>query len=84
MIPYSTIFPNENSPDSLHHLMFMNALEKQLDPDQSKQWLPLAKSMNIVGTYAQTELGHGKCILFTCQLFHSFEVFDPSFSCAKD
>lgn len=28
--------------------------------EQKAKWLPLAESYQIIGTYAQTELGHGK------------------------
>ena len=53
------IFPNEMRPDALHFSMFTTTLEKQLSPVQKEKWLPLAKTMQLVGTYAQTELGHG-------------------------
>ena len=34
-----------------------NATEEQMD-----RWLPLAIELKIIGTYAQTELGHGTFI----------------------
>lgn len=30
-----------------------------MSPEQQAKWLPLALSYQIIGTYAQTELGHG-------------------------
>ena len=32
------------------------------DDDQCKRWIPLAEAMRFIGTYAQTELGHGRYI----------------------
>uniref|UniRef100_A0A3P9MI55 Acyl-coenzyme A oxidase n=1 Tax=Oryzias latipes TaxID=8090 RepID=A0A3P9MI55_ORYLA len=48
-------------PDALglHFTMFLPTLLRLCDPQQMSKWLPLAKSMQAVGTYAQTELGHG-------------------------
>ena len=34
-------------------------LQSQGTPEQKAKWLPLAESYQIIGTYAQTELGHG-------------------------
>ena len=31
---------------------------------QKSKWLPLAENYQIIGTYAQTEMGHGKTTLF--------------------
>jgi len=44
---------------SLHHDMFCPALERLCNEEQRKKWLPLAHNYRIIGTYAQTELGHG-------------------------
>ncbi|OWF34664.1 peroxisomal acyl-coenzyme A oxidase 1-like [Mizuhopecten yessoensis] len=44
---------------SLHHSMFLPALERLASDDQKARWLPLARRYHMVGTYAQTELGHG-------------------------
>uniref|UniRef100_A0A183DMK0 Acyl-CoA_ox_N domain-containing protein n=1 Tax=Gongylonema pulchrum TaxID=637853 RepID=A0A183DMK0_9BILA len=43
---------------SLHYAMFIPTLQGQTDDDQLDYWLPLAVTRGIVGTYAQTELGH--------------------------
>ncbi|GAB9476034.1 Peroxisomal acyl-coenzyme a oxidase [Globisporangium polare] len=43
----------------VHRAMFVPTLENQADEEQQKKWLPLARNFNIIGAYAQTELGHG-------------------------
>jgi acyl-CoA oxidase len=40
--------------------MFIPSIEKQGTDEQKAKWLPLARDLRIIGTYAQTELGHGK------------------------
>ena len=46
----------------LHYTMFLPTLYSQCTPEQSKKWLPLAKNFKAIGTYAQTELGHGQSL----------------------
>ncbi|KAL6985961.1 acyl-coenzyme A oxidase [Sarracenia purpurea var. burkii] len=43
----------------LHWGMFVPAIKGQGTEEQQKKWLPLAYKMQIIGCYAQTELGHG-------------------------
>ncbi|KAL8451410.1 hypothetical protein Emag_002755 [Eimeria magna] len=43
----------------LHLTMFLCTLEAMCNDEQAKYWLPLARDFRILGTYAQTELGHG-------------------------
>lgn len=43
----------------LHIGMFMPTILSQGDPEQQAKWLPACLSLQIIGTYAQTELGHG-------------------------
>ncbi|XP_073462237.1 peroxisomal acyl-coenzyme A oxidase 1 isoform X2 [Aquarana catesbeiana] len=54
-----TCLGSKTDPLSLHFSMFTNMVAKQSDDTQRKKWLPLVKSMQAIGTYAQTELGHG-------------------------
>ncbi|XP_048781300.2 peroxisomal acyl-coenzyme A oxidase 1-like [Ostrea edulis] len=54
--------PQEYSPFSLHTGMFIPSIEKQGTQDQQEKWLPLARSLKLIGTYAQTEMGHGTFI----------------------
>lgn len=53
------VFVDERSYADLHWNMFIPALEGQATKEQQEYWLPLARSMKIIGCYAQTELGHG-------------------------
>eukprot|EP00878_Enallax_costatus_P005125 GHUV01005387.1.p1 GENE.GHUV01005387.1~~GHUV01005387.1.p1 ORF type:complete len:651 (+),score=176.60 GHUV01005387.1:188-2140(+) len=43
----------------LHIGMFMPTILSQGDPEQQAKWLPPCLNLQIIGTYAQTELGHG-------------------------
>ena len=44
-------------PFDVHRSMFAPTLENQTSPEQREKWLPLAVKLNIIGAYAQTELG---------------------------
>lgn len=44
---------------ALHIGMFMPTIELLGTEEQAREWLPLARSCAILGTYAQSELGHG-------------------------
>ena len=46
----------------LHLGMFIPTIQGQGDEEQRKHWLPMCTKLQIVGTYAQTELGHGTYI----------------------
>ncbi|XP_053611166.1 probable peroxisomal acyl-coenzyme A oxidase 1 isoform X1 [Plodia interpunctella] len=39
--------------------MFVPTIMGQGTPEQQAEWLPKATAMKVIGTYAQTELGHG-------------------------
>ncbi|KAM3958994.1 acyl-coenzyme A oxidase 1-like [Aphomia sociella] len=52
----------EGSALALHYIMFMPAILNQGNEEQQQQWLPRAWDFNILGSYAQTELGHGTFI----------------------
>jgi acyl-CoA oxidase len=43
----------------MHATMFKNSIETFCDEEQAKKWLPLTINFDILGCYAQTELGHG-------------------------
>lgn len=55
-------FFKEVSPFLLHLGMFVPTIIGQGTPEQQMHWLPRALGMEIIGTYAQTELGHGTFI----------------------
>jgi len=65
----SLAFPNETSPVSLQTVMFIPTLESQTSPEQKEKWLPKAMSYEIIGTFAQTELGHGNYLVIKYCLF---------------
>ncbi|KAI5632449.1 acyl-CoA oxidase domain-containing protein [Phthorimaea operculella] len=52
----------DGSPLGLHYVMFMPAIMNQGTEEQQAEWLPRAWNCSIIGTYAQTELGHGTFI----------------------
>lgn len=49
-------------PFGVHYVMFIPTLNSQCTTEQRKKWIPLAESFHILGTYAQTELGHGQSL----------------------
>ncbi|XP_073325707.1 peroxisomal acyl-coenzyme A oxidase 1 isoform X1 [Pagrus major] len=55
----STALGHQPEPLGLHFVMFLPTLYTQCEPEQSRKWLPLAESLQVMGTYAQTEIGHG-------------------------
>ncbi|ELT92563.1 hypothetical protein CAPTEDRAFT_167362 [Capitella teleta] len=55
----NTLWPNEMAPIGLHTTMFLPTLENNSSPEQKEKWAPLAKDFKIIGTYSQTEMGHG-------------------------
>ncbi|CAL4111558.1 unnamed protein product, partial [Meganyctiphanes norvegica] len=55
----STAIHKDGNPMSIHFAMFLPAIMGQGNPEQQKEWLDLATAGSIIGTYAQTELGHG-------------------------
>ncbi|XP_043697495.1 peroxisomal acyl-coenzyme A oxidase 1-like [Telopea speciosissima] len=57
----------------LHWGMFIPAIKGQGTEEQQKKWLPLAYKMQIIGCYAQTELGHGSNV----QGLETTATFDP-------
>ena len=46
-------------PYHLHLSPFANAMKEQCSEEQLRYWLPNMESWEIIGAYAQTELGHG-------------------------
>ncbi|CAJ0595672.1 unnamed protein product [Cylicocyclus nassatus] len=55
----SLIMGRDLHPLSLHFVMFIPTIQGQANDDQIDEWLSLAITRGIIGTYAQTELGHG-------------------------
>ncbi|KAL3289791.1 hypothetical protein HHI36_023183 [Cryptolaemus montrouzieri] len=57
----TAILPDGN-PLTLHYVMFIPTLLGQGTVEQQSEWINRAWNAEIVGTYAQTELGHGTFI----------------------
>ncbi|KAL4584784.1 hypothetical protein LXL04_009394 [Taraxacum kok-saghyz] len=64
---------DEPSYTDLQWNMFVPAIEGQGTEEQIDKWLPLAKKMQVIGCYAQTELGHGSNV----QGLETTATFDP-------
>ena len=73
----------------LHIGMFIPSLLSQGTPEQQAYWLPLCNRLEIIGTYAQTELGHGTFVrgLETIAVYdkskESFIVHSPTLTATK-
>ncbi|KAF9202782.1 acyl-coenzyme A oxidase [Haplosporangium sp. Z 27] len=52
-------FIDEYLPVTLHETAFIPVIYAQGSDEQAKYWGPLAEKHQIIGCYAQTELGHG-------------------------
>jgi acyl-CoA oxidase len=50
---------DEMSPDYLHYGMFATSVRQQGSSEQIKEWMADIEDFNILGCYAQTEMGHG-------------------------
>ncbi|XP_067631928.1 acyl-coenzyme A oxidase 1-like [Eurosta solidaginis] len=57
--PISMALMPAGSPLAVHVLMFSRALKGQGTPEQYEKFGRRAENWEIIGTYAQTELGHG-------------------------
>jgi acyl-CoA oxidase len=81
--------PVNASPFGLHYVMFIPTLKLQASPEQLAYWLPLAESGKIIGTYCQTEMGHGTFVrgLETTATFDQdadqFIIHSPTVSATK-
>lgn len=47
------------NPLAVHYAMFIKTIADQGTDEQRAEWVQRAKDVTILGTYAQTELGHG-------------------------
>lgn len=46
-------------PIGLHYTMFTESVQNLASDEQVKEWMPKIQNADILGCYAQTELGHG-------------------------
>jgi acyl-CoA oxidase len=78
-----------SSPFGHKAVLFEPAMEHNGTEEQKAQWLPLARSGKILGTYTQTELGHGSFVrgIETTATFDpdsdEFVVHSPTISSTK-
>ena len=49
----------DDLPTALHWVMFVPNMVSLCDEAQLREWLPLCRDWQMIGCYAQTELGHG-------------------------
>jgi len=57
------LFPNEDAALTIHLVTaFVPTLKSLCSEEQKVKWLKKAKNMEIIGSYAQTELGHGRTV----------------------
>ncbi|KAK6262862.1 hypothetical protein QUC31_008678 [Theobroma cacao] len=66
-------FVDQPAFTDLHWGMFIPAIKGQGTEEQQQKWLPVAYKMQIIGCYAQTELGHGSNV----QGLETTATFDP-------
>uniref|UniRef100_A0A1I8AV65 Acyl-coenzyme A oxidase n=1 Tax=Steinernema glaseri TaxID=37863 RepID=A0A1I8AV65_9BILA len=67
----------DGKPTNLQYAMFIPTLETQADEEQKRWWLQRAKNLEILGTYAQTELGHGTML----RRLETTATFDKASDC---
>jgi acyl-CoA oxidase len=77
------------SPYMVHYAMFITTVREQGDAEQRAYWLPRIERMEVVGCYAQTELGHGSNVRgIECQARwdegrREFVLHSPSLTASK-
>ncbi|KAI8984227.1 acyl-CoA dehydrogenase/oxidase C-terminal [Mycotypha africana] len=80
---------DQSTPFSLHYGMFIPTLKTQTTEEQKKLFLERALKHEIIGCYAQTELGHGSNVqgLETTATYipetNEFEVHSPTLTSSK-
>jgi acyl-CoA oxidase len=76
-------------PYHLHTAMFVAAVREQADDAQRAYWMPKLESWEVVGAYAQTELGHGsnvrgiECEARWDQTRKEFALHSPTLTASK-
>uniref|UniRef100_H3BZB4 Acyl-coenzyme A oxidase n=1 Tax=Tetraodon nigroviridis TaxID=99883 RepID=H3BZB4_TETNG len=70
----SCVHPDRPEPLDLHLGMFLPTLLNQATPEQMERFFTPAWNLRIIGTYAQTEMGHGTHL----RGLETTATFDPS------
>ncbi|PIK44722.1 putative peroxisomal acyl-coenzyme A oxidase 1 isoform X3 [Apostichopus japonicus] len=65
---------SEETNLSLHSSMFLHCIYTQMTEDQQEIWLNAAFDYTVIGTYAQTEMGHGTYL----RGLETTATYDPS------
>ncbi|KAF2833666.1 acyl-CoA oxidase [Ophiobolus disseminans] len=80
---------DEMSPYFLHMSMFVTTVREQASDAQQAYWMPIILNYDIIGCYAQTELGHGSNVrgLETTATWDpvkkDFEIHSPYLTASK-
>lgn len=80
---------DDHVPFGLHFSAFIPVLQSQGSDEQIAKWLPKCLSLEVIGCYAQTELGHGSNVqaLETIATFsesdETFVIDSPSLTATK-
>lgn len=80
---------DDHVPYGLHFNAFMPVVQSQGSDEQIAEWIPRCQSLEVIGCYAQTELGHGSNVqgLETLATFdrdtQSFIINSPTLTSAK-
>ncbi|EOA92254.1 hypothetical protein ACJQWK_03762 [Exserohilum turcicum] len=80
---------DETSPYYLHMTMFATTVREQGSEEQQRHWMPKILNYDIIGCYAQTELGHGSNVrgLETTAKWDpvkkEFEIHSPTLTASK-
>ncbi|KAL9051129.1 MAG: hypothetical protein Q9162_006201 [Coniocarpon cinnabarinum] len=80
---------DEMSPYHLHMGMFATTVREQGSEDQKQHWIPLIERWEILGAYAQTEMGHGSNVRgLECQAVYDvaareFVLHSPTVTASK-
>ena len=77
------------NPYFVQYMMFIPTINAQGTQEQKDKWLPLANSYDIIGCYAQTEMGHGTYVrgLETTATYdpqrQEFDIHSPTLTSTK-